>query len=59
MIPSELLLLCRPGDQVTNNLRADGTQRWYGDKAKISDLLRRHENMNVLFLELGVGATHR
>ena len=60
-IPSELIpVMPTTGGPVTNNLRADGTfvedGGWRDASARYSDFLRRHENMNVLFLELGVGA---
>ena len=60
-ILSELIpVMPTTGGPVTNNLRADGTfvedGGWRDASARYSDFLRRHENMNVLFLELGVGA---
>ena len=45
---------------VTMNLRSDDAfledDGWHKASAAYSDFLRRHENMHVLFLELGVGA---
>lgn len=60
-IPSELIpAMPTTGGPVTNNLRADGSfvedAGWRDASARYSDFLRRHENMKVLFLELGVGA---
>ena len=60
-IPSDLIpAMPTTGGPVTNNLRADGSfvedAGWQAASARYSDFLRRHENMNVLFLELGVGA---
>ena len=60
-IPSELIpVMPITGGPVTNNLRTDGSfvedAGWQAASARYSDFLRRHENMNVLFLELGVGA---
>ena len=60
-IPSNLIpRMPTTGGAVTNNLRSDGTfvedAGWRDASARYSDFLRRHENMKVLFLELGVGA---
>ena len=45
---------------VTMNLRSDDSfledDGWHRASAAYSDFLRRHEDMHVLFLELGVGA---
>ena len=42
------------------NLRADDSfaedEGWHSASAAYSDFLRRHENLHVLYLELGVGA---
>ena len=60
-IDSELIPKC-PLDHsdVTMNLRSDDSfledDGWHKASAAYSDFLRRHENMHVLFLELGVGA---
>nr|WP_298877067.1 hypothetical protein [uncultured Mogibacterium sp.] len=47
------------GEPMTNNLRIDGTfvedAGWHEASARYADFIRRHENMKVLFLELGVG----
>ena len=60
-IDSELIPKC-PVDNsdVTMNLRSDDSffedDGWHKASAAYSDFLRRHEDMHVLFLELGVGA---
>ena len=47
------------GEPMTMNLRADNSfvqdQGWYQASERYSDFVRRHENMRVLYLELGVG----
>jgi len=60
-IPTELIPKCPDDDSdVTMNLRADDTfvedEGWRRASAAYSDFLRRHQNMHVLYLELGVGA---
>ena len=60
-IPTELIPKCPDDDSdVTMNLRADDTfvedEGWCRASAAYSDFLRRHQNMHVLYLELGVGA---
>ena len=60
-IPTELIPKCPDGGvDVTMNLRADDTfvedEGWHRASAAYSDFLRRHENLHVLYLELGVGA---
>lgn len=44
---------------MTMNLRADNTfvqdEGWYRAAERYEELLRRHENLHILFLELGVG----
>ena len=60
-IPTELIPKC-PDDRsdVTMNLRSDDSfvedEGWHRASAAYSDFLRRHENLHVLYLELGVGA---
>ena len=60
-IDSGLIPKC-PVDRsdVTMNLRSDDSfledDGWHRASAAYSDFLRRHEDMHVLFLELGVGA---
>ena len=60
-IPTELIPKCPDdGSEVTMNLRADDSfvedEGWRRASAAYSDFLRRHENLHVLYLELGVGA---
>jgi NAD-dependent SIR2 family protein deacetylase len=60
-IPSELIPKCPDdGSDMTVNLRCDDTfvqdDGWYAAQGRYQDFVRRHENMHVLYLELGVGA---
>ena len=60
-IPTELIPKCPVcGAPMTMNLRADDTfvqdEGWYAASERYSDFLRRHKNLNVLYLELGVGS---
>ena len=60
-IPSELIPKCPDdGSDMTMNLRADDSfvedEGWHSASAAYSDFIRRHENLHVLYLELGVGA---
>ena len=60
-IPTDLIPKCpEDGSDVTMNLRADDffveDEGWHRASAAYSDFLRRHENLHVLYLELGVGA---
>ena len=60
-IPSELIPNCPDdGSEFTMNLRADDSfvedEGWHNASAAYSDFLRRHENLHVLYLEMGVGA---
>lgn len=60
-LPSELIPKCPDhGGDVAMNLRADDSfvedEGWHRASAVYSDFLRRHENLHVLYLELGVGA---
>lgn len=60
-ISAELIPKCPDdGSDVTMNLRADESfvedEGWHRASAAYSDFLRRHENLHVLYLELGVGA---
>ena len=60
-IPSELIPKCPDdGSDMTMNLRADNSfvedEGWHRASAAYSDFIRRHENLHVLYLELGVGA---
>ena len=59
-IPSALVPHCpHCGAPLAMNLRADDTfvqdKGWYAAANRYQDFLRRHNNMRVLFLELGVG----
>lgn len=59
-IPIDLIPYCpHCGAPMTVNLRIDGTfvqdKGWYKASERYSDFLRRHENLHVLYLELGVG----
>ena len=59
-IPTELIPKTPKGDDVTTNLRVDNTfvedEGWHNASSNYADFIRRHENLHVLFLELGVGA---
>lgn len=59
-IPSELVPYCPVcGAPMTMNLRVDHTfvqdQGWYAAANRYDGFIRRHENLHILFLELGVG----
>ncbi len=59
-IPSELIPKCPVcGRPMVMNLRADNhfvqDEGWYQAAERYELFLRRHENMHILFLELGVG----
>ncbi|MDE6110940.1 MAG: Sir2 silent information regulator family NAD-dependent deacetylase, partial [Eubacterium sp.] len=59
-IPSELIPKCpHCGKLLTTNLRCDDKfvqdEGWYKASERYSDFIRRHKNLNVLYLELGVG----
>ena len=60
-IPTELVPKCPVcGAPMTMNLRCDNffvqDDGWYAAANRYEDFLRRHSNMHILFLELGVGA---
>ena len=59
-IPTKLIPKTQEGDDVTTNLRVDDTfvedEGWHNASSNYADFIRRHENLHVLFLELGVGA---
>ena len=60
-IPTELIPKCEvDGSDVVMNLRADDSfledEGWHRASLAYSEFLRRHENLYVLYLELGVGA---
>ncbi len=59
-IPSELIPTCpHCGKPLSMNLRADDTfvqdEGWYAASERYSDFVRRHQNLNVVYLEFGVG----
>lgn len=59
-IPTELIPKCPVcGAPMTMNLRCDDKfvqdEGWYTAANRYNDFIRRHENMHILFLELGVG----
>jgi len=60
-IPSELIPHCPVcGAPMNMNLRCDDTfvedEGWHKAAEQYNEFIRRHENMHILFLELGVGA---
>ena len=59
-IPSEFIPKTPEGFDVPTNLRIDDSfledDGWRRASGNYADFLRRHENLHVLFLELGVGA---
>lgn len=60
-IPTTLIPKCPDdGSDMTTNLRADDSfvedEGWHRASAAYSEFLRRHENLHVLYLELGVGS---
>lgn len=59
-IPSELVPKCPLcGAPMTMNLRCDNTfvqdEGWYAAASRYNDFIRRHKDMHILLLELGVG----
>lgn len=59
-IPSERIPKCPVcGAPMTMNLRCDMTfvqdDGWYAASNRYNDFIRRHQNLHILFLELGVG----
>lgn len=59
-IPTDLVPYCMHcGSPMTMNLRIDETfvqdDGWYKAFNRYNDFLKRHENLHILFLELGVG----
>lgn len=59
-VPAELLPRCpEDGSEMTLNLRCDDSfvedEGWHRAAARYDDFLRRHQNLHVLYLELGVG----
>lgn len=60
-IPTELIPRCPVcGKPMTMNLRCDHTfvqdEGWYAASGRYDDFVRRHKDLHILFLELGVGA---
>lgn len=60
-IPAELIPKCPVcGAPMTMNLRCDDTfvqdEGWYKAAERYEDFIRRHKDLRILFLELGVGA---
>ena len=59
-IPTKMIPTDPNGDPVTMNLRSDDAfvedEGWHRASAAYSDFLRRHKNLHVLYLEIGVGA---
>lgn len=60
-IPTELIPHCPVcGSPMTMNLRSDDTfvqdVGWYKASERYDDFVRRHKNLHILYLELGVGA---
>lgn len=60
-IPSELIPKCPVcGAPMTMNLRCDDSfvqdDGWYAASNRYDDFIRRHKNLHILFLELGIGA---
>ena len=59
-IPTEMIPKCPDdGSDMTMNLRSDDSfvedEGWHRASAAYSDFLRRHENLHVLYLEVGIG----
>lgn len=59
-VPTELIPKCpKCGKPMTMNLRADNTfvqdEGWYRASECYENFVRRHKEMNILYLELGVG----
>ena len=59
-IPSDLIPICpRCSRPMTMNLRADSTfvedEGWHKASRRYHDFIRKHSDMKVLYLELGVG----
>lgn len=59
-VPTNLIPHCpKCGRPMTMNLRCDDTfvqdEGWYAAANRYNDFIRRHKQLNILFLELGVG----
>lgn len=60
-IPTELIPYCPVcGAPMTMNLRCDDTfiqdEGWYAANHRYRDFIKKHQNENILYLELGVGS---
>ena len=60
-IPTELIPKCPVcGAPMTMNLRCDNSfvqdEGWYAAAGRYEDFIRRHKDLHILFLELGVGS---
>lgn len=60
-VPAELIPKCPVcGAPMTMNLRCDDSfvqdEGWYAASERYDDFIRRHKNLHILFMELGVGA---
>ena len=59
-LPTELIPAAPNGDPVKMNLRSDDSfvedEGWHRASAAYSDFLRSHENLHVLYMEIGVGS---
>ena len=60
-LPSDLIPKCPDdGSDMTTNLRADDNfvedEGWHRASAAYTEFIHQHENLHVLYLELGVGA---
>lgn len=59
-VPTELIPYCPVcGEPMTINMRCDDTfvqdEGWYEAKQRYDDFIRRHKDLHILYLELGVG----
>lgn len=59
-VPTELVPYCpKCGEPMSMNLRADNTfvedEGWHAAAGRYHDFIRRHRDLRVIFLELGVG----
>ncbi len=59
-VPSELVPYCPVcGEPMTMNLRSDNLfvqdEGWYAAAGRYDDFVRRHRDMEILYIELGVG----
>lgn len=59
-VPTELIPSCPVcGKPMAPNLRADSTfvqdEGWYAANERYNDFIRKHKNLHILYLELGIG----